>query len=63
MEHALSWRVPMPSEKNPKEQPLPLGDQESVQNPEDSSPQPIEPYEPPELVKFERLEKLIVSGE
>jgi len=23
----------------------------------------IEPYEPPQLVKFERLDKLIVSGE
>jgi hypothetical protein len=25
--------------------------------------EPVEAYEPPELVKFERLEKLIVSGE
>jgi hypothetical protein len=34
--------------------------------PEDAAParpEAAEPYEPPKLLKFERLEKLIVSGE
>jgi hypothetical protein len=28
-----------------------------------AEPAAVEPYEPPKLLKFEKLEKLIVSGE
>lgn len=28
-----------------------------------AKPAAVEPYEPPKLLKFEKLEKLIVSGE
>ena len=40
----------------------PTTDNDTAKSPPPET-EPIEPYEPPELVKFERLGKLIVSGE
>lgn len=45
-------RDPKSPRKTPKDAP--------EQTPE---PAAVEPYEPPKLLKFEKLEKLIVSGE